>query len=111
MRWAATIGLVECSSIAVSTARLWFVIHALGHQPRVTAAVVLTLAGIIASASGILRGGLGLRELLAGAFAPLVGLPISLGFLAAAIDRIIGIIGHVPLAIVLSRGRPSEHAT
>ena len=100
-RWGARIVVVETCSIAVSVGRLFLVLHALGHQSGITPAVVLALAAILASATGILRGGLGLRELLAGTFAPLVGLPVALGFLASAVDGLVGTFALVPLALLL----------
>lgn len=106
--WAVRVVAVEAASIGVSVARLSLVLLALGHGATLTAAVVLALAGIIASASGVLRGGLGLRELLAGTFAPLVGLPIALGFLAAAVDRLTGTVGRLPLVVLLYALRGDE---
>ena len=45
-----------------------------------------------ASAVGILPGGLGLREILAGALAPLVGLNSAVALFAVSVDRIIGLV-------------------
>jgi len=107
--WGARVAMVETCSIVVAVARLYVVLLALGHRSGITAAVVLALAGIIASATGIMRGGLGLRELLAGAFAPLVGLAVGLGFLASAVDRLVGTIARVPLALLLYANYGSDH--
>jgi hypothetical protein len=62
----------------------------------------LTIATAAASAVGILPGGLGLREVLAAALAPLVGLPAAVALFAVSVDRIIGLTGLALMTGILT---------
>ena len=113
MRLTAAILGVEILSVAIGGVRLYLVLLALGEQATLTAATLLTLAGVLASASGVLPGGLGLRELFATVLVPLAGVSGAVGFLASAVDRIVGLAVHAPLALLYSARRgevpnPSE---
>lgn len=103
LRWGTRIAAVEATSIAVTALRLYLVMYAVGVSASVTGAVVLTLAVVLGSVTGLTPGGLGIRELLAGLFAPLVGLTPALGVLVIGTDRILGLLGHGPLAVYLLR--------
>ncbi len=46
-------------------------------------------------------GGLGLRELLSASLGPLIGLSATVGFLAAALDRLVDVVVYGPLAIAV----------
>jgi len=83
--------LVELASVAVGGLRYWLVIEGLGYDADPVQAVALTVSAVVASAVGIFPGGLGLREVLAAALAPLVGLPAAVGLLAVAVDRLLGL--------------------
>lgn len=85
---AAVIAL-ELLSVTATTLRLWLVAAALGFDVAVSDAAALAAAGIAASASGLLPGGLGLRELLSGLAARIVGIPASVGVVVAAVDRLV----------------------
>lgn len=103
MRWAGLVAGVEGTSIAVTALRLYLVMYAASVPTSLSAALVLTLAVVLGSVAGLMPGGLGIREVLAGAFAPLVGLSPALGFLVIGIDRVLGLLGHAPLTIYLLR--------
>ena len=62
------------------------------------------MSSSLAAAAGILPGGFGLRELIAAALAPLVGLPASAGFAATAINRVMGIVVLAPITAALALG-------
>ena len=66
---------------------------------------------IAASAVGFLPGGIGLREVIAAGLAPLVGLPASLGYLSAALDRVVGLTVLVPVTLLLVGGSASHANT
>jgi uncharacterized membrane protein YbhN (UPF0104 family) len=88
-----TMGLlvvVEGASTVVATARLWCCARGLGFDVSVGPAVALASASVLASLVGIAPGGLGLREALAAAIGPLVGIPAALAASVAAVDRVIG---------------------
>jgi hypothetical protein len=97
--------LVEVGLVATIVLRYYFVLAGLGLEPSVGSAAVLTLGPALSSAVGFLPGGLGLRELVAGAAASLVGLPPAAGFLTAAVDRVLGLgMTAVFAALLLSLG-------
>lgn len=103
LHWTGLILGVEGVSIAVTVLRLYLVMLALNASASLTAAFMLTLAVVLGSVAGLMPGGLGVRELLAGALAPLAGLSPVLGFLVIGVDRVLGLLGHAPLAAYLLR--------
>jgi len=84
--------LVETASVLVKAARLYVVFRALGHQVDVDQVLALTMAAVVATASGFFPGGLGATEVLSAAISPLIDVPAALGLLVAAIDRLLGIV-------------------
>ena len=72
-----------------TTARLTLILAALGYGLSVSDAAALAAAGIVASAAGLFPGGLGLRELLSGVAAGVVGLDPAVGVVVAAVDRLV----------------------
>lgn len=83
---------VEGGLVLASGLRYYLVLRGLGFEVSPSQAMVLTLAIVIASLAGFLPGGIGLREVLAAGLSPAVGLPASVGLLATAIDRVIGLL-------------------
>lgn len=100
---AALLG-AEALAVAVGALRYLLVLHGLGIGVAVAQAVALTVAGVVASAVGFVPGGLGLREALSGVIAGLVGLPVAVGVLAAAVDRVVGLLVLAVLAGALALG-------
>lgn len=96
------IWLVEVTMTTVAGLRFFFVLVAFGFDVSIGQALALATSGILATAVGIVPGGLGLRELLAGAFAPLVALSASVGVLAAIVNRIAGMVGLMAVSAVLT---------
>lgn len=88
----AQILVVEGLLVFLSAVRLYAALEAIGIDATITQAVTLTIAGSLASAAGVFPGGLGLRELIAGALSPLANLQVAGGILAAAVDRLVGLI-------------------
>lgn len=80
---------IEATSVAVSGARLYAVARAADLPIDLPAALTISLGGILSHVVGIFPGGLGLKELVSGAFASLIGVPVSVGVLAAAMDRLV----------------------
>ena len=81
--------LVEVGSVGCTALRLFVVLQILGVRPTLAQAFALALAAVVAGAVSIFPAGLGLREALSAAIALLVGLPASVGLLAAALDRVV----------------------
>ena len=101
-RLAALIVAVELFAVATNAGRLVLILIALGVDASLPQAFVLAVSSSLAAAAGIVPGGFGLRELIAAALAPLVGLPASSGFAATAINRVVGIIILAPVAAGLA---------
>jgi hypothetical protein len=51
--------------------------------------VALSVAGALTVAIGFFHGGLGVREALIAALAPLIGLPFDTGVLLGSLDRVV----------------------
>ncbi len=81
--------VVELASTGLTAVRLLVILIALGVEATWVQAFGLGLVAIIASASGIFPGGLGIREVLSGAFSPLIGLPAAVGLATSAVERIL----------------------
>jgi hypothetical protein len=94
----------ETLALSVASARLFLVLQALGVAVSLMQVVILTLAAVAASAVGVFPGGIGLRELIAAGIAPLADLPASLGYLSAALDRVVGLVVLVPLTLLVVGG-------
>ena len=110
-QWFVTtlgIAAVEVLSVAASALRFALVLLALGVDVTLRQAVTLTIAGVIASAAGIFPGGLGIRELASAIVSPLVGLPASVGLVAAALGRLVELAIFAPLTILLLLRRSHE---
>lgn len=82
---------VEAASTAIKAARIWIVLQSLGVDATPVQALALTTASIVATSVGFFPGGLGLAEALSAVASPLVGLDLSFGVLAQALDRVLGI--------------------
>jgi uncharacterized membrane protein YbhN (UPF0104 family) len=88
----AQILAVEGLLVLLAAVRLYAALEAIGIDATITQAVTLTIAASLASAAGVFPGGLGLREIIAGVLSPLASLSVAGGVLAAAVDRLIGLI-------------------
>lgn len=95
---------LETASVLATTVRLTLVLAALGFDGDVADAAALAAAGIVASAAGLFPGGLGLRELLSGLTAGLVGLDPAVGVVVAAVDRVVtlAVLGVISGALIAS---------
>jgi hypothetical protein len=102
------IALVELATVAVGALRLAGFIAGLGLDVTAAQAVGLTLAGVVASATGIFPAGLGIREALVAAASPLLDVPAAVGLAAAAADRLAGLAVLAVLTVVILRTRPPD---
>lgn len=78
--------------------RLFLVLTGLELAGDYLHAVVLSAANPLASAAGIFPAGLGLRELLAGALAPLARLAPETGVAATGVERVVAYVATVVVA-------------
>ncbi|MEQ8840664.1 MAG: hypothetical protein RIB98_06760 [Acidimicrobiales bacterium] len=86
---AAAVIAVESGWLAISALRLGLAVSALGVSIDPTQAVALSVAGALTVAIGFFPGGLGVREALIAALAPLIGLQFDTGVLLGSLDRVI----------------------
>jgi uncharacterized membrane protein YbhN (UPF0104 family) len=85
--WSTLLG-VELVTVGVEIGRYWLVLAALGAHPTLLRTVPLVGANVVAAASIVFPGGLGIREALAGGFAAAANLPAAVGIAASALDRL-----------------------
>ena len=103
---------VEVGTVVVGALRLTVVAHGLGGHVGFGQGAGLGLASIAAAAAGIFPGGLGLREALSAALAPILELPAAVGAVAATFDRLLGLPVVIGAALLLSRrGQSSAGST
>lgn len=86
---AVRIGLVELGWLAISATRLLLALVAVRESATITQALALSVAGAMTVAIGFFPAGLGVRELLVAALAPIVGLSFDTGVLIGVLDRIV----------------------
>lgn len=108
--WRPIVGrvlVVEALTVVVAGLRLWLVLQGIGFHADVEQLVPLTLAGALASASGFLPAGIGIRETAAAGIAVMVDIPASVGYVAAGADTIatIVVVGFIAGTMILIRSR------
>jgi hypothetical protein len=92
---------VEMGSVVIKSAAFLIVGRAVGYNVTIGQALIVNLSTVITAAVGILPGGLGLRELLAGVLSPLAGLQASVGLVIAAFSRVLGLVALAGMAGIL----------
>ncbi|HEX2028783.1 MAG TPA: hypothetical protein VHF25_12385 [Nitriliruptorales bacterium] len=97
--------VAETALVAVIAFRLWAALAALGYAVRPAQVGVLTAASVAAAAAAVFPAGLGLREVLAGAFSPLISLPVAAGVFTGSVDRLTFFAGLVPITLFLGARR------
>jgi uncharacterized membrane protein YbhN (UPF0104 family) len=95
---------IRSSMLILDSVHLLLCLWALGVSASFAQAASLALSGVAGSAVSIVPAGLGVREAVAGALASAVGLSLSAGFLAAALNRMLGLITVLPVAAWLTHG-------
>ena len=93
---------VKVLFVALDATRLYLCLIGLGVDANYLQASAFVVAGVVGSAVSIVPAGLGIREAVSAALAPVVGLAASTGFLAAALNRLLGMLVILPLALGLA---------
>jgi uncharacterized membrane protein YbhN (UPF0104 family) len=88
--------------VVMDAVRNLLCLWALGADSNFAQASTLAVSGVLGSAVSIVPAGLGLREGVAAAMAPLVGLAASSAFLAMSLSRILGLATTTPVAAFLA---------
>lgn len=99
-RLTAAVFVVEALVILIATWRIHLVLGAIGIAAAWSQAFGIVASGAVAVSIGVVPAGLGVREVLAGALAPLVGLSAAAGFLTAGINQALSLVGQGALAAV-----------
>jgi uncharacterized membrane protein YbhN (UPF0104 family) len=95
--------LLEAAAVSLQGVRLVLILQGLGYEGRLLQTMILPAAGALGNAAGVVPGGLGLREIIAGGLSPLVDLPATHGITAMAADRVLslGVLAMMALGLVL----------
>ena len=99
--------IVRIALVLTDAFRIYLCFEALGVNATFAQASVFAVASVVGSAVSIVPAGLGVREAVSAALAPVVGLTASVGFLAAALNRVLALLTIAPIAFVLSFSRYS----
>lgn len=89
---------VKATLTLLAVARMMLCFYALGVPIGFDTAAVFAVAPVLGSAASIVPAGLGVRELISAALAPLVGVSAALAFIATALDRLIALIALIALS-------------
>lgn len=92
---------VQLGLVLTDHVRLYLCLHALGHPASLGQAAALTAGSVAGSVVGLAPAGLGIREGVSAALAPVVGMPAAFGILAAALNRAVALAVLVPVAFWL----------
>jgi len=96
---------VRIANIGLSVGRFWACFAAIGFGLPVAQSAVFVVAGSVTTYVGIVPGGLGISEFLSAGLALLVEVDPSVAFLAAAVNRLLGLSMSGVGAILLSAPR------
>lgn len=88
--------------VFTDSAKMYLCFASLGVHASFAQVSGLAVAGVLGSAVSIVPAGLGIREGVAAAISPIVGLGAALGFMASFINRLIGLSVIVPVAAILT---------
>lgn len=91
----------EFAAAASDAFRLWLCFIALGASTSFVVTSILAISAVAGSAVGIVPAGLGLREAVTALIGPLINVSASAGFVVAALNRCLGLVGIMPLVAIL----------
>lgn len=103
----AVVGLKLALTLLDAT-RLFLCLWALNTTAGFAEASVLAAAGVTGAAVSIVPAGLGVREGVSAGLATFVGLSAAAGFLAPALNRLLGLAVLVPTSLVLATRTEAE---
>jgi len=92
--------LAKAALTLLSVVRMMLCFVALGVPVGFEIAAIFAVGRVLGSAASIVPAGLGVRELVSAALAPLVGLPSALAFVATALDRLIALLALLALSTI-----------
>lgn len=101
---------VRLGTIGLETVRMALALNALGAGIGLDQASVFVVASFLGALVAVAPAGLGVREAVAAALAPLAGIAPGLGFLGATLNRAAGLVGlaiATTLLLALQRRHPA----
>jgi len=102
VRRSAVLLAVEVLMVAIRGVLFWFIMIGFDIGGSFQGAMVLPVAVVLASALGFFPAGLGVREVIAGALAHLVGDTAASGVLASGLDRLVSLPVMAVIALTLA---------
>ena len=105
------VALTRFAMIANQSIRLLLCLLAIHVGSEFAQAAVLSVSAVVGSAVALVPAGLGIREGVAAALSPVIGLAAAAGFLATFINRLLGLAVLAPLAALIAwRGPRTEQS-
>jgi hypothetical protein len=92
---------VRLATVLLEAVRMALALNALGTAIGLDRASIFVIASFLGSLVSIAPAGLGVREAVVAALAPLVGVDPAAGFLAATLNRAAGLVGLAAAAALL----------
>lgn len=96
---------IRAGSLLIDALSQMLAFWSLGAAIGFGEASVFSVSSFVGSAVSIVPAGLGIREIVVGALSPLFALPVAVGFLAAAVNRAVAMVGLIALAFGLTLRR------
>lgn len=97
--------LIKLALVVVDATRIFVCFLALGYSASYAQASALAVSSVMGAAVSVVPAGLGIREGVAALLGPVVALSAASAFLAASLNRIIGLAVIVPVALFLGLRR------
>ncbi len=109
----AVIAVTRSGLVLVTAGRLFLCFGALGISASFAQSSGLAVSGVASSVIPFVPAGIGVREWLAAALSPIVGLSMGAGFLVTFLNRLTTMAVVVPIALVLNlrHGKVAPRAT
>ena len=101
LRRLPRIWTIEAAMTLLAACRYFIIAQAIGFTVSIGQGLAIELSSIIATAIGIVPGGLGVRELLAGGIATLVSISASVGITIAVLNRVADMVGLIISSVAL----------
>ena len=95
------LSLAKLLLVVTDVFRIYLCFLALGEDAHFAQVAAFAVAGVVGSAVSIVPAGLGVREAVSAALAPLVGLGAGMAFLAASLNRLLDLLTVLPIALLL----------
>lgn len=93
--------VLKLAMVLIDALRIFWCFSAFNIDINFSQASAFVISGVLGSAVSIVPAGLGVREIVSAGLAPFVGIAASAAFLAATLNRVLGLCALVPVAGLL----------